>query len=98
MKVRFSRRAFRDLTEIADYIAVENPAAAARTGAAIQKAIDLLSRHPYVGVRNARAAEMRSWLVTPFPCRVHYRVRDDIVWIVHVRHTARRDWPGRERP
>ena len=64
---------------------------------AIFDAIQLVASRPYTGIRNARAADMRSKLVARYPYRVHYRISDGDIWIVHVRHTARRPWMGDER-
>ena len=71
-------------------IAKENPAAAARVGRAIFDATALIAARPYLGIRNARAPELRSRLVTRYPYRIHYFVEDADVWIVHIRHSARR--------
>ena len=95
MKVGVSRRALNDLAEIADYIAAEDRGAATRVRKAIEDAIDRIARYPYLGMQNARAADLRSVLVVPYPYRLHYRVRGETVWIVHIRHTARRPWPLR---
>lgn len=94
MNVRFSRRALRDLEEIADYIAADSPPAGARVRRAIVRIVDLISKHPYVGIENARNPELRSVLVTPYPYRLHYRVRNGTLWVVHIRHSSRRAWRG----
>ena len=84
MTLRFTPRARDDLREIMDYIAKENPVGADRVGRAI------FAARPYLGIRNARAPELRSRLVTRYPYRIHYFVEDTNVWIVHIRHFARR--------
>src|SRR5438034_9878981 len=94
MKVRFTPRARTDLEDIVRYIALENPAAASQVRRAIFDAIDLIAAFPYAGIKNARAPELRSRLVSRYPYRVHYRLDDGELWVVHVRHTARRSWPG----
>lgn len=73
-----------------EYIAKENPAAAVRVGRAIFDATALIAARTYLGIRNARAPELRSRLVTRYPYRIHYFVEDADVWIVHIRHSARR--------
>jgi hypothetical protein len=35
---------------------------------------------------------LRSRLVARYPYRIHYRVEDADVWIIHIRHSARRPW------
>lgn len=73
-----------------DYIAKENPAGADRVGRAIFDACALIAEQPHLGIRNARARELRSRLVRRYPYRIHYFVEEADVWIVHVRHSARR--------
>ena len=90
MTLRFTPRARDDLREIMDYIAKDNPVGADRVGRAIFDACALIAARPYLGIRNARAAELRSRLVTRYPYRIHYFVEDADVWIVHIRHSARR--------
>ena len=94
MKVGFARRAQRDLEEIFDYIAVDNPQAAQRVRRAILDAIALVAARPYIGIKNARAPNMRSKLVSRYPYRVHYLIQENEIFVVHVRHTARRPWSG----
>ena len=90
MTLRFTPRARDDLREIMDYIAKENPVGADRVGRAIFDACALIAARSYLGIRNARAPELRSRLVTRYPYRIHYFVEDANVWIVHIRHSARR--------
>jgi plasmid stabilization system protein ParE len=92
MTIRYTPRARSDLQEIIRFITKENPAAARRLRAAILDAIQLVGRHPYLGIKNARAPALRSKLVTRYPYRVHYFVQGADVWIVHIRHSARRPW------
>jgi plasmid stabilization system protein ParE len=90
MTLRFTPRARDDLREIVDFIAKEDPAAADRVGSAILDTAALIAARPYIGIRNARAPELRSRLVRRYPYRIHYFVQDADVWIVHIRHSARR--------
>jgi plasmid stabilization system protein ParE len=97
MTVRYTARARADLQDIFDYIAIDSPDAARRVRQAIFDAIQLVAARPYASIRNARAPDMRSKLVTRYPYRVHYRINDGDVWIVHIRHTARHPWVGEGR-
>jgi toxin ParE1/3/4 len=94
MNVGFSRRAKRDLEEIFDYIATDNPEAARRVRRAILDAIELAATRPYLGIKNARSPELRSRLVTRYPYRVHYMIREKEIFIVHIRHSSRQSWHG----
>jgi plasmid stabilization system protein ParE len=61
-----------------------------RVRKAILRTIERVGDRPYLGIKNARAPELRSRLVSRYPYRVHYLPRGAEVWIVHIRHTARR--------
>jgi len=97
MRVRYTPRSRGDLEEIVAYIASDNPLAAQRVRRAILDAIELVAAYPYIGIKNARAPELRSWLVSRYPYRVHYQLSEGEVWIVHIRHAARRPWGGERR-
>ena len=90
MTLQFTPRARDDLRQIIDYIAKENLAGADRVSRAIFDACALIAARPHLGIRNARAPELRSRLVSRYPYRIHYFVEDADVWIVHIRHSARR--------
>lgn len=89
MRVRYTPRARSDLSEIISYIAKENPGAAQRVQRSILATIKLAGARPYIGIKNARSPDLRSLLVSRYPYRVHYFVRDQGVWILHIRHGAR---------
>ena len=92
MTLRFTPRARNDLRDILEYIAKENPAAADRVRRAFLDAAKLVATRPHLGIRNAKNPELRSRLVARYPYRIHYRVEDADVWIIHIRHSARRAW------
>ena len=60
MKVRYTSRARHDIDEIFSYIAKQNPQAAQRVQAAILATISLVAVRPYIGIKNARAPDLRS--------------------------------------
>ncbi|UYO40792.1 type II toxin-antitoxin system RelE/ParE family toxin [Rhodopseudomonas palustris] len=90
MTVRFTRRATDDLREILGYLDMRNPVAADRVRQAIAATVRLIADRPHIGLRNARAPALRSCLVGRYPYRVHYSVENAEVWIIHIRHSARR--------
>jgi plasmid stabilization system protein ParE len=94
MRIRYTARARADLAEIFEYISRDDLAAAKRVQRAIFEAIELLAAFPYLGIRNVRSTELRSKLVSRYPYRLHYRLKGQELWVVHIRHTARRPWEG----
>jgi addiction module RelE/StbE family toxin len=92
MRIRYTRRALGDLRSIYSYIAVDNPKAARAVESVIRETTDMLADFPDLGVQAARSSEFRGIKAGRYPYRIYYRVRGGEVWIVHVRHMARRPW------
>jgi toxin ParE1/3/4 len=93
VRVRWLRRALANLEEEAQYIAADNPAAAARTVAIIFAAVDRLARHPAMG-KSGRVPETRELVVAGTPYVIPYRVRGGVLEILRVFHAARQ-WPSK---
>ena len=91
MRVRWLKRALINLDEEADYIARDNPQAAARMVARIAASVDRLANHPASG-RSGRVPGTRELVVSGTPYVVPYRVRGETVEILRVFHGARK-WP-----
>jgi addiction module RelE/StbE family toxin len=91
MKIRWTARAARNLTSIRDYIAKENPNAAARVAEALLKATVQLERFPQSG-RPGRIAGTRELVVPGLPYILFYRIVEDVILIAAVHHTSRK-WP-----
>ena len=93
MRVRWLRRALKNLDDEAEYIARDDPAAAARTVQRIAIAVDQLAIYPASG-RIGRVPGTRELVITGTPYIVPYRVRSDAVEILRVFHAARK-WPDK---
>jgi toxin ParE1/3/4 len=96
-KVRFTRRAERDLHEISEYISKRSPAASVRFAEVVRDITEILRNHPYLGAQNRENPNIRSWLVAGFPYRLHYLIRDGDLLVIHIRHAARRPCPESDR-
>ena len=79
-----------DLEAIADYIALENPAAAAALVRRVYEHVGQLAVHPASGSRVPERGPRSRYrhLVEP-PCRVLYRHDRQRVHVVHVMRTSR---------
>ena len=65
---------------------------------AVVRTIGLIRTHPEIGtVRKGRFLN-RQFLVTGFPYKVVYRVRESDIYVVAIAHTSRRPdfWKGRQ--
>lgn len=87
MKLRFTPRALRQFNAIADYISRENPEAAARVGARIRAACEILCRLPLVGREGVRAGT-RELSTARLPYVIVYRIGDGEIVILGIYHSA----------
>lgn len=88
-EVVWSEPALADLEAIADYIALENPAAAAERVQRVLAHVNQLAEHPQSGVRVPELGRSRYRQLVEPPCRVFYRHERPRVFIVHVMRTER---------
>jgi toxin ParE1/3/4 len=88
MKIKFAPSAREQFLAAIAYIASENPAAARRVRARVEKALNRLCRFPNVGRRIPEFPELphRELIVSPY--RIFYRVDGKLIWIVAVWHGA----------
>jgi len=91
MRIRWLRKALQNLTSEADYIARDDPAAAARTAVRIFEAVEQLVMFPALG-RPGRVVGTRELVVSGTPYIIPYGVRGGDVEILRVFHAARK-WP-----
>ena len=91
MRVRWLRRALRNLDDNAEYIARDNPDAAARIVERIATSVERLTTHPASG-RPGRVPGTRELVIAGTPYIVPYRVRGATVEILRVLPAARK-WP-----
>jgi plasmid stabilization system protein ParE len=89
--LQFSARAQSQLLAIHEYIDQRDPAAAARVGASIREAAEVLRYFPYSG-RPGRALGTREWVVRALPYILVYEIDagEQGVTILGVFHCAQR--------
>jgi toxin ParE1/3/4 len=90
MKLRFTRRATENLTEIADYIHERYPAGARRVRAAIYEGLRNLLLFPYSG-RPQKIEGVRKFVTPRYPYLIYYTVDESAeeVVVLNVKHPAR---------
>ena len=91
--------AIADLDAIADYIALDNPAAAGQLVQRVFESVERLERFPSTGKRPAELPRTSYREIVVTPCRVFYRVEGDDVFLLYVmraEHLLRR-WLIEER-
>ena len=91
MKLRFTPRATRDLTEIAEYLRTRNPSASLSVRGAILRSLQNLTRFPAIG-RPQNIEGVRK-LVTPrYRYLIYYMIDEEAeeIMILAIQHPARR--------
>ena len=83
-QVIWTEPALNNLDAIADYIAVENPLAAAALVQRVFGHIEQLEAHPESGPRVPELKRSRYRQIVESPCRVFYRFDGRKVFILHV--------------
>jgi toxin ParE1/3/4 len=89
MKVRFTRRAQRDLAEIYDYISQDNPTIASRFVARLIERAREIGDHPMAG-RATDDPNVRVVVAPRLRYLIFYTLAEDELQITHIRHTSRR--------
>jgi plasmid stabilization system protein ParE len=89
-QVVWTEPALADLDAIADYIALDNPAAAKALVRSVFDRVEHLAAHPRSG---SKPQELKGWryrqVIEP-PCRIFYRQDGARVYILHVMRAERR--------
>ncbi|UPJ43192.1 type II toxin-antitoxin system RelE/ParE family toxin [Bradyrhizobium sp. 40] len=98
MKVVWTREALADLADIATYYASNaSPVVAEAVGRRFVDVVERVRRAPFSATRCAPfRGSCRSG--RPLPIPDIYRVRGDVIHIVHIRHTSRRPVAGLNEP
>ena len=76
--------ALQDLDAIADYIALEDPTAAARLVQRVFQHVEQLAKQPESGSRPPEMRRSRYRQVVEPPCRIFYRYDGQSVFVLHV--------------
>jgi plasmid stabilization system protein ParE len=92
MKVVYTAEALKDLEDIASYIATHYPAIAPAVRQRLGAAMTHIAHWP----QGARAAEGRAGVrvisLRKYPYKIFYRIRGDVVEVLHIHHAARNPW------
>ena len=92
MKVEYTNRATGDLRKLAADSVQFGKAVAIAVDARIRKIIAHIAEYPSAAQRVAERPGVHVVPLVRYPYKIFYRVLDDRVRILHVRHTSRRPW------
>lgn len=88
-EVTWTEPALADLEAIAEYIAIENPAAASALVKRIFEHVAQLADHPDSGSWPAELGRSRYRQIVEPPCRIFYRHDGSTVFILHAMRSER---------
>ena len=88
-EIIWSEPALSDLDAIADYIALENLAAAAELVKRVVGHVEQLAKHPESGSRPQELKRSRYRQIVEPPCRVFYRFDGQRIFVLHVMRSER---------
>jgi len=88
-RLRWTKPALRDLDDVAEYIALDNPGAASRLVKKTFNRVERLKKFPNSGRRPPETLRTPYREVIVPPCRVFYRVQRETIYILHVMRSER---------
>lgn len=88
-EIVWTEPALGDLDAIADYIAIENPTAAAELVRRVLRHVEQLRDHPESGSRPLELKRSRYRQIVEPPCRIFYRYDGQRVLVLHVMRAER---------
>jgi len=89
MNIKWLKTALKNLDQEAEYIAEDNPVAAAKMVEKIIHTVGLLSSNPSIG-RTGRIHGTRELIIEHISYIIPYRIRGNSVEILRVFHTSRK--------
>jgi len=82
LKTRFAPRARRQLNDILQFIALDNPDAASQIARHVEQLLDHALSYPEMGKTVFEGLPHRELIA--YPCRIIYRCSTDTIWVVAV--------------
>jgi toxin ParE1/3/4 len=92
VRLRYQKRALRQIDDALEYIAARSPQGAANVETRLRAMVTLLQMQTHVGRKTSISGVRRVYL-TPYPYLIDYYVGDDEIVIQRFRHTARKPSP-----
>ena len=92
MKIIFTETALRDLDQIFEYLASNYPTLIGPVEQRIDSVLARLQDWPESARRVTQRTNIRVAPLVRYPYRIFYRITNDAIEIVHIRHTSRRPW------
>jgi addiction module RelE/StbE family toxin len=92
MKIAYTEAALADLDEIFEYLEYHYPTLVEPVQERIQTTLARLQQWPKSARKVDQRTDVRVVPLIRYPYLVFYRITDDAIEIVHIRHASRRPW------
>ena len=92
MRIIFTETALKDLDQIFEYLASNYPKLIGAVEQRIDSVLARLQDWPESARRVTQRTNIRVAPLVRYPYRIFYRVTNEAIEIVHIRHTSRRPW------
>jgi len=92
MKVEYTNQALADLRRIAADSRAFGEDVAIAVELRIRTVVERVAQHPKTAAPVAERPGMRVVPLIRYPYKIFYRILEDRVRILHIRHTARKPW------
>jgi toxin ParE1/3/4 len=96
MKIVFTETALSDLNQIFEYLASNYPTLVGPVEQRINSVLARLQDWPESARKVTQRTNVRVAPLIRYPYRIFYRITNETVEIVHIRHTSRRPWEDDE--
>jgi len=90
-QVKWTRQALDDISDIQEYIAIENHEAAYKVTCTIQNSIEKISLFPKIG-KKGRVNDTQEMVVPSIPYIIAYTHDATTIYLLAIMHTSRK-WP-----
>jgi toxin ParE1/3/4 len=92
MKVIYTESALADLDEILNFITINYPTLVDPVQERIEAVLVRLQQWPESAPTVTQRTYVRVAPLIRYPYRIYYRITDETIEIIHIRHTSRRPW------
>jgi toxin ParE1/3/4 len=89
LRLQYTKSALRQIDEALSFIKTRSPQGAAHVRERLDGVMAMLMDHPFAGQETNRRG-VRRVALTPYPYVIFYRVDDEEVVVMRLRHAARR--------
>ena len=92
MKIIFTETALSDLIQIFEYLTSNYPTLVGPVEQRINSVLTRLQDWPESARKVTQRTNIRVAPLVRYPYRIFYRITNEAIEIVHIRHTSRRPW------